>query len=615
MKIQEKEAFSGRPKFGNFVRNKRAIGFGRLFVLLCLVLFGVTLWLFTKADQKINTVIGTEELDKISSKNIKFYFFDSMRLASSEFIKKEVDYSFIDPSNINCQLTTDKIIILNSDCKPNPETIKTKAIEEIGKNANDSLKQIEIETVVFCLFEKNKEMNFLRCYSDEINLSYERRGGFFDYVLSNRFNLNQTINFDEQLNLSEINKIYLTARNCQDVNCPMSFKNWDVEKIEKNGDYLVFSLITKKEYPFENRTQKIEWKFATTYSPSIGNENNPSTPDETNPEGENENPTNPPNPDEGGTPNENPPSSNENPAPQYIPPENPAETTRNNRGANLRILIIPVSQKNKANFYQDATKIKNDILNAFPLETCKEKLQVIIPELEDYGPNWRDGSCYYPVIQCNSNNEEKFRIMDPRVRDFNIGMKCAREYKQKTGNDYDRVVLLLEGDLSPHAEKCSDGNSGGGWTMMYGGIVFSQRDSVLHELGHTFGLNEQYCDDEYKAKSSAYFNSNQFDLNHFVKNPRFESVKSRSCGRFDIINPLRKSLGCGGALDPTCFSNFDNDGDTMTKGNMDRKNADRTVMGFGEKDYSIDEYNYIKKFVNCNKEISQSEVDHSAEYG
>ncbi len=262
-KILEKEAFFGRPKFNNFVRNKKALGFGKLFLILCLVLFGLTLWFFTLADQRINTCIGTEELDKISSKNLEFYFFDSMRLATSDFIKEATDYSFIDPdNNANCQLTSGNVVILNSDCKPNEEILKIRAVDKIKEDVNDSLKKIKIENDVSCLFEKNKKINFLRCYSKDINLSSKRNGEFFRYTISHKFNLNETINFDEQINLSEISEIYLASENCQNVNCQIISKEWDVKEIKEEENYLIFSLKTKKEYPFEDKIEKISWKFA-----------------------------------------------------------------------------------------------------------------------------------------------------------------------------------------------------------------------------------------------------------------------------------------------------------------------------------------------------------------
>ena len=122
----------------------------------------------------------------------------------------------------------------------------------------NSLKQIKIENDILCLFE---DIN-LTCYSNEITLSSERNSKFFNYIIYNKFNLNQTINFDKQLNLSEIDEIYLDSKNCQNTNCSLSFRDWDVKSIETEGDYLVFSLETKKEYPFRDKIEKILWKFA-----------------------------------------------------------------------------------------------------------------------------------------------------------------------------------------------------------------------------------------------------------------------------------------------------------------------------------------------------------------
>lgn len=242
-------------------KNKKGIGFGKLFLVLCLILFGLTLLLFSKAKRRADSAIGTDELDKISSKNFRFYFFDSMRLAISEFIKESATYSFIDSNNANCQLTSNRVIIFNEDCKPDIDFMKDQAMKKISENINNSLKQIEIETDVSCSFED--EVKILRCYSNEMNLSAVRNTDFFSYVIYNKFNLNQTMAFDRQLNLTEIEEIYFSAKNCRTVNCQLDLTGWDVKTIERDGNYLVFSLESKKEYPFNDKIEKISWKFAT----------------------------------------------------------------------------------------------------------------------------------------------------------------------------------------------------------------------------------------------------------------------------------------------------------------------------------------------------------------
>ena len=243
----------------NKIKDKRGIGWGKLFLVMCLILFGLTIFLFGKAQQRVDTSIGTDELDKVSSQNLDFYFFDSMRLAVSDFINNSAQYSFIDQNNVNCQTTPSKVIILNLNCGPDMNLLKEKAVNEIKTDINNSLKQIEIENDVSCVFENES----LTCYTNKIGLSSQRDSEFFSYVVSHQFVLNETTDFDEQLNLSEINEIYSKAMSCQGTSCFLSFRDWDVKNIEKEGNYLIFSLETKREYPFKNQIERISWKFAT----------------------------------------------------------------------------------------------------------------------------------------------------------------------------------------------------------------------------------------------------------------------------------------------------------------------------------------------------------------
>ncbi|MBW3014942.1 hypothetical protein KY330_00810 [Candidatus Woesearchaeota archaeon] len=292
-----------------------------------------------------------------------------------------------------------------------------------------------------------------------------------------------------------------------------------------------------------------------------------------------------------------------------------------NRDALFKVLIVPVDWKNKAIYLSEASYVREKIKSAFPFGGCEDKIEVIIPELLDYGDSWRDSSCYVPYQHCNT-----FRLLTPLAEipnkpysvlsQLDFIYNCAKQYQSKTGISFDRVIGLIEEDLSPHAEKCSDGMSGGGWTFMYSPVIISHKDSVIHELGHTFGFNEQYCDMEYKAVSPQYYNSRVFNPSFFVKNPLFDSQKTQLCGMYDLVNPLQPSLGCAGALDKGCFNAFDDDGDTMMLGNYDRfakdTNGDgkldsgaRTAMSSGF-NYDINEFNHLKKFLGCDKQFSQS---------
>ena len=248
-------------KMNNTLKNKKALGFGKLFLIFFFVMFGLTLFLWTAADQQINRSVGTEELDAIDSTNLEFYYFDSMRLASTNNTKKLADYSFIDKENPDC-LTVQNFVVLTETCKPDKEALKLKSIENFKAYLEKSLKGLELNKEVTCSFKKQNEMDYLNCYSEEMNLSSQRGGDFFSYQIYRVFRLNETINFDEELNLSEIYKVYQQALLCQNENCEIYSHDWKAENVKKEGNYLFFSLKTKKVYPFEEKTDQLTWNFS-----------------------------------------------------------------------------------------------------------------------------------------------------------------------------------------------------------------------------------------------------------------------------------------------------------------------------------------------------------------
>ena len=301
------------------------------------------------------------------------------------------------------------------------------------------------------------------------------------------------------------------------------------------------------------------------------------------------------------------------------------EEAEENRNANFNILIIPVDWIDTSAYDSEALTTKTSLKSALPFDECREKISVVIADMQDYGEHWQDGSCLIPFEQCSN-----FRILGSEYRfssdssqttnnpdTLQTIMNCAIEYQEKTGILYDRVVGLFENNFKVHSEDCQN-PKGGGWTTFYGNVVIANSfQSSIHEIGHTFGLNEQYCDAEYFL--SLGFEPSDidgFDVKYFTLNPNFEDHKEDMCGRFDRINPLKSALGCGGALDKTCFDkNFDING-ARVKGNFDRfwksgNNGKRTAMGntyLSQNQFSADEYNHIKKFTNCDVKFSQSNL-------
>jgi len=236
----------------------------------------------------------------------------------------------------------------------------------------------------------------------------------------------------------------------------------------------------------------------------------------------------------------------------------------------LRLLIIPVNwQGSYESFKTKAEEIGDYYLNRTPLKDCPEQFEVLISEKEDYGNNWHNWYCYdLKMIPPNCNDFGLLAIID----------KCAKQYWGRTNTKYDFVAGITDRDLKewnktgkPVEPNCDSGIAG--WSDGKSKIPTIIAEStvpgiVTHELGHEFGLADQYCDCSPVLNDTNPFNNYLADY----------------CGpKGDIINPLKAELGCdtstccwgygNGPYDPICGwcdGNFDRHGeDTDTDGVLD----------------------------------------------
>lgn len=248
--------------------NKKAIGFGRLLAVMTFVLFGLMIWFFTIANQKVEASIGTEELKDIDSKNLEFYFSDSTGLGFNRAISEVSSDSFIDKNTLGCSLNQDNIFILKEECKPNPDLIKILLETKISDYVKESLKKYPLknrgkkEIELSCKIEKQDDKDIIKCQSDKIKLNSSRKNSFMSYVLEYEFILN-SIEIIDKIEIDEIEQIYAWASRC-DADCQLDSDHWILDKIEKKDSYLIFSLTSKKNL-FLDKTGKIEpikWVFA-----------------------------------------------------------------------------------------------------------------------------------------------------------------------------------------------------------------------------------------------------------------------------------------------------------------------------------------------------------------
>ncbi len=262
------------------------------------------------------------------------------------------------------------------------------------------------------------------------------------------------------------------------------------------------------------------------------------------------------------------------------------------------ILIIPINWDNKLNYGAAADHIGNYYLERLPLADCPGQFEVLKADLStNYGSHWTNGYCdvsdyeHTGLDSCYDNpNDVLSRIAG-----------CGNEYLSSTGMDFDFVVGIDDDDIGVY-DSINDlcGSSVGGWSDGLGNTpaVIAEATNIIvasgittHELGHEFGLMEQYCD----CTGTAIEN--------------FCTTKNV------ILNPLKYNLGCGGVADGRCYHGFAKPiafgiSCPEVEGKYDMKskdinsnpmpNANRTAMsnkilsqqqqGY----YSIEEFNIIK---------------------
>lgn len=242
------------------IENKRGIGFGRMLVIIVLVLLGLSIWIMTVSIPKVGQSIGTDSSNSINDMNPKFYFQDSMRLSLSRSIKTLAESSFINKENAGC-LLYESSIILNDNCKPEIDYINYIISQDTSNYIQEYLKKyLNQDIQVACSIEGSN----LVCESQEIELTSSKPGPYFSYSLKRNFKLKNSIDITNY-NLEEIQKVYGQAKTCaSDPSSPCTITSlaWQIDTLEQQGDFSVFSLKTKADYPNDADSGPIIWSFS-----------------------------------------------------------------------------------------------------------------------------------------------------------------------------------------------------------------------------------------------------------------------------------------------------------------------------------------------------------------
>lgn len=241
----------------------------------------------------------------------------------------------------------------------------------------------------------------------------------------------------------------------------------------------------------------------------------------------------------------------------------------------LKVLAIPVNWERKLPYLLYANDALEKFSAASPLNECPQRFRKVFADgITDYGDKWESGSCHVESRNsCLVNALEAVK-------------SCAEQYKERTGEDYDYALGIEDSNIANYPE-CNFADRG--WTSSNSDAMIVESANAadtLHELGHKFGLKDQYCDCSLAGNNDV-------------------------CGFNAMPNPLRKELGCG---EKCCVAGGETppymEGCRWCSGNIDMAGRDanedkmldsgrRTAMSnfIDSEKYSIDEYLLMKASV------------------
>lgn len=237
----------------------------------------------------------------------------------------------------------------------------------------------------------------------------------------------------------------------------------------------------------------------------------------------------------------------------------------------LKVLAIPLNWEESKNFIPFANNALDTFLNAVPLKNCPRRFKKLFADGKtNYGANWSNGYCLAPA----KNGCYNYVLKDIK--------ECAEQYKASTGEDYDIVIGIDDSNIA-HRPGCNYAERG--WTMDGSKAIIAEaqyESDIAHELGHKFGLQDQYC--ECEGTSMEMVCGSKALPNPLMAEEGCDALGD-CCGIISNIS-FPYALGCR-----WCKGNFDINAIDTNKNSIPDK-GNRTIMsnypnleGFGAQEY------------------------------
>ena len=220
--------------------NKKAIGFGIWIVLITFVLFSLLIVTSIKTHNQIQGTLGTAGTEQVidGPSTLNVFFIQTMNNGIDKSIEGLAQDSFVNKSNPNCDSTSDGVNgvrIFDQNCEPNTDFIKNEIAQGVEQYFNDLSDSYSSQgySELYQANISNPDCYFigdnLTCLSGQQNYSGGAKTPYFAYNLSYRFIVNQSINLDEKINLSEIISLINFNPNQDPAQLPQLDK-WEVTK-------------------------------------------------------------------------------------------------------------------------------------------------------------------------------------------------------------------------------------------------------------------------------------------------------------------------------------------------------------------------------------------------